>query len=405
MLYPAVPQPFEGSTHTINTVAKIVTEKQSLFRNDSYIYVLNMNRQKSRWVYGNPVYFTFAKFKLADYMSMLGGAVKQPTDRLQNLNNTFPVSLRYITSSGAHVFERPPFYNNFRYQPMKAFGASKTSRKPLEYNVWFPWSIYVFPINIYGDKDSYPFGDPYVFFSGSKLSSLDDPIYPAALPNIFSDARACMGETASRIHGAWADLSHYRKPTYADAFNISINAFFSGGWNNDVLPNVTIPRVMRYNYYDQATKFSEEALVKSRDYSMRVTNPSKNSFSNYLKLWSHMTLEEVLEAYSNEEYAPQYGNSLNQQMASKSFGGNLDLFSHVYRTNYSDPADKMQYSSAEFCKTFTESPINNSTEPADEIYPQEHYYQILDNLISYYNLETTPEQVTAVNHNFNTTPF
>ena len=61
MLYPAVPQPFEGSTHTINTVAKIVTEKQSLFRNDSYIYVLNMNRQKSRWVYGNPVYFTFAK--------------------------------------------------------------------------------------------------------------------------------------------------------------------------------------------------------------------------------------------------------------------------------------------------------------------------------------------------------
>jgi hypothetical protein len=404
MLYPAVPELFKDSTHRINTVAKIVIQKESIFSNNSYIYVLNMNRQKSRWVYGNPVYFTFAKFKLADYMSMLGGNVKQPADRLNNLNNTFPVSLRYITSNGAHVFERPPFYNNFRYQPMKAFGASRTSRKPLEYNVWFPWSVYVFPLSAYGDKDDYPFADPYVFFSGSKLSSLDDTIYPAALPNVFSDARVCMGDSSSRIHGAWADMFQYKKPTYADAFNICINAFFSGGWNNDVLPTVTIPKVMRYNYYDQGN-LAEEGEAKNREYSMRVTNSSRNSFANYLKLWSHMTLEEVLDAYSNEAYSPQYGNSLNHQISSNSIGGGSDAFGNIYKSNYNDPSDKIQYGSAEFLKTFTDSPIDNVSEPADEEYPQEHYYQILDNLISYYNLENTSQQVTAVNNDFTTTPF
>lgn len=398
MIYPDILESYgtSDSSEKISSVAKIVTQGGFL-SNKSYIYVLSMNRRKGAWVHGNPVYFYFAKFELSTYMSMLGGKVKNFSDRYKNLSNTFPVSLRHISPSGTFVFERPPFNNTFRYQPMKAHGATKTQRPALEYNVWFPWSVYVLPKNYYADADGYPFQDPYVFFTGSKLSSFEDSIYNAPLPNIFGDSRACMGGSNSLIMNQWTQLRQVKTPTYADAFNICINNFFSGGWNNDILPSHTIPRVMRYNYYANHNAFddNEEQEQKNREYSLRVSNPSGNQFSNYLKLWSQMTLEEVLEAYSDEQNAPIHTTNIGSFLSEKGFNATGDVFNNVFGNNpYGDITDRIDYNRSDFVQIFTNSPIDESVESCDEIRSQDYYYNMLDALISHYNVGLQPEQKT-----------
>jgi hypothetical protein len=378
MIYPSAPENIDAPFKPV-TVAKIVKENSL----NSYVYVLNMNRRKSMWVHDHKVYFTFLKYTLEDYMAHFSGKLKNSSDRISNLKNNFPVSLRYIDSQGAYVFERPPFSNTFRYQPMKASGAAKTNKEPLHFTVWFPWSVYVFPranpshsLNYSG----YPFQDPYIYFSSSKINSLDQKLFPAPLPNIFSEARVCMGNTSGIIHSQWRELSEIKQPTYADAFNITINHLLSGGWNNDILPGHSIPPIMLYQNYKLD---DHEARVKNNEYSSRISSVSRNSFINYLRIWSSMTLEEVLEAFEDERYAPKYHHTLEDK-DQQGFRNSNSPFTNVYSFNHGDPSEAFLYSQSIICDTFTDSPFDGYSENADEVFPQEHYYNILDNLITHY---------------------
>jgi hypothetical protein len=385
MIYPSFPENPENPENPYRpvTVAKIVKENSL----NSYVYVLNMNRKKSVWVHDQKVYFTFLKYTLEDYMAHFAGKLKNSSDRISNLKNTFPVSLRHIDHQGAYVFERPPFSNTFRYQPMRASGATMTNKEPLQFTVWFPWSIYVFPVNKHTnspDYSGYPFEDPYVYFSSSKLNSFDQKLFPAPLPNIFSEGRVCMGNTTRIIHSEWRELSEIKQPTYADAFNMTINHLFSGGWNSDILPDYTIPPVMIYQNYrieDHETK------VKNHEYSSRIS-ASRNSFVNYLKIWASMSLEEVLEAYQDERYSPTHYSTLENrdQLNSRN---NSSAFSNVYSFYYTDPSEIFLYSRSIFSHTFTDSPFDNYSESAHEVLPQEHYYNILENLITHFEQQNS----------------
>jgi hypothetical protein len=377
MIYPTPPQNLHNQFNFKPiSVAKIVKSNSS----DSFVYVLTINRN-CIWFSSKNVNFHFAKFTTEDYMSHFSGKLKNSHFRNSNLKNRFPVSLRSITSRGSYVFERPPFANTFRYQSMKAYSASKTSRSPIEFTVWFPWSIYVFPSSdLSFDSSYYPFDDPYIYFSSSKLNSLDQKVFPAALPNIYGDARVCMGASKDMIIQDWNLLSKNSTPTYSDAFNIATNHFFSGGWNNDILPSNTIPKVMMYK---NSYLTSQEAKIKNHEYSSRISSPSSRSqFLNYLKIWSSMTLEEVIEAYDNDDYNPDSYLHLDETFHFKNTV--YSSINNLYSYDYRDPSEKLIYSKSIFHYLFQDSPIDGHTESPDDIFPQEHYYKMLDDLISHY---------------------
>lgn len=381
MIYPTSPENIKSRPVLLS---KIVKENDT-----TYIYTLNINRKRANWMHDGLVSFHFAKFEAETYFKNFNFNLKTKNNRLDKLNNIYPFSVRYKDSRHI-VFERPPFMNTFRYMPMKAYRASRTTREPLQFNVWFPWSLYIFPFSYESSPTEYPFADPYVLFSPTKLNSLDQTLYNAPLPNIFADGRACMGSVQASIRNQFEDLAQHKTPTYADAFNIFTQSYFAGGWNDDVLPTSFNPAVMIYRNHNLTTYDEHKHLVeKNIEYSNRVVNPSKNNdFVNYMKLWSTLSLEEVLDVYSTPTPVPhaQVNDLYSINVVNSSTASSRDIKNFVIGPNKyrNDTSDLMPYYQAEYHYSFYESPLDSYTELYSDYVSQEFYYQMLENLIDYY---------------------
>jgi hypothetical protein len=101
-----------------------------------------------------------------------------------------------------------------------------------------------------------------------------------------------------------------------------------------------------------------------------------------------VSLEEVLEAYQDERYSPTHYSTLENrdQLNSRN---NSSAFSNVYSFYYTDPSEIFLYSRSIFSHTFTDSPFDNYSESAHEVLPQEHYYNILENLITHFEQQNS----------------
>lgn len=133
--------------------------------------------------------------------------------------DTYPIAVRYISSSGGYYIERPPFQIEVNFNRSRS--TSSNNFPPLK--IWIPWTI-----SYYHPRDYTTF---YIYFSNKSLSSSEDKYLPSFLPNAYDDGRICFGQSSKSIPTDYDSIKNI-KIMYQAMFN----EYMSGGWNTDLNP-------------------------------------------------------------------------------------------------------------------------------------------------------------------------
>ena len=252
-------------------------------------------------------------------------------------NSSYPIGLRYIDSENdLVVFERPPFKMSIDFSPLKAMSTARKRRKyeMQDVSIWIPWTVYVFNMA----SKSQP--SIFIYFNNKPLSSCEDIIFPAVLPNVFNDGRICFGDYQNSLNVLHTDMVKSKKYSLKSIFNEALSYFYSGGWNSDIVPAPPYPEFLRLysstrsmkatikdpralSIYERATNeavyYDINKLRSSERYHYR--NSAIESYLNALSIWSQYSLEEVMYLFSDhyqsacEHYAngKSYNENYNTQ--------------------------------------------------------------------------------------------
>lgn len=152
----------------------------------------------------------------------------------------YPTAVRYITSSGYYIIERPPFKTAVDF---RVNGKSKITQKA---EIWVPWTLTAI-------NKKHP-GDTRIFFGHEPLKDFSNSKYIAStLPNSYIDGRICFGTSLSNENIDQAlnnnDINYL--------YSLILNEYMSGGWNIDLFPTIA-----RYtNYYTGTSNKNKESMI------------------------------------------------------------------------------------------------------------------------------------------------
>jgi len=376
--------------------------------------------------------FEYFKIHLADFQKMI--SIKNTTafipedNSIESLKaNRFPTGFRVLDGKGGYaIIERPPFKLSLDFSPFKAYYVSsrRRSKKKAEENIrksfenvsiWVPWTVYILE---FLSKSQIVCS---VFFNDRPLTSLDDIVFPAILPNVFADGRICFGDYDSHIHQSYTKMAK-DKIVVRDIFNECVSYFYSGGFNSDIIPHTCPPFLSMYKdgnsmkrirdkrsleIYKTAYDKTEFLNVNSFNKSNYAYGAAQN-YANSISIWSNYTLEETMYLFSTyytdmrDRYEQvENGTSSVSEEAVRAEGKKLS-----YLTNYKDLAfDQRNNFSVNLNSLFSNTSygINDATStyrhksvyfniPNDTFYESEIYYQNpMDNLVYSNNTVFSPE--------------
>ena len=144
-----------------------------------------------------------------------------------NIDNLYPIAVRYISDQNVYVIERPPFKIPIDFKNARAaYDAPKV--EPVE--IWIPWTVMIFPLNQIASGDS---NYLKLYFNDGPIQSLSDCVLPVYLPNAYGDGRICWSNSFSNL----LSQLNVSGPSTIDInylYSSILNDYLMGGWNTDL---------------------------------------------------------------------------------------------------------------------------------------------------------------------------
>ena len=209
-------------------------------------------------------------------------------------SNVLPVAVRYMDyKNGLYAIERPPFQIPLDFSFKKAM-----DRKLVPFlegrKIWIPWSISV--IDYSPSSDTRDFYQQRLYFSKKSLSSMEDEVYEAILPNIYSDGRICFGDSTYNLQQLLqrGDISRNIASVYAFMFN----DYFSA-WNPDLAryPVIAYNVLSSMKIFDRIKAAKIKKTPKYLDDARTWKYNQSKYWSAFLFCMSFLDYEETLEFY------------------------------------------------------------------------------------------------------------
>jgi hypothetical protein len=298
--------------------------------------------------------------------------------------SSFPIAVRYISSSNTFYIERPPFQIDAEMYLLPSSKISHKSKKLSGYKIWIPWTISVFnPSNpLYFQ----------IFFSDSQLSTMEDLYVPCILPNTYSStSNICFGNSAEDF----IDINNINsdsdiKYIYSSLFN----EYMNGGWNIDLPSNLSF---YIHSYYSALS----ENLISSEKFPTlhKFFCPTKEYLTSHLPKAKKTLIDSFLSNRANSynsKYLYKYiiimlstftleeTLSFYQELSSLSISKKLTFQSILdFTPSLSTPSESTSYYNA-FVDLYQTS-ANNILTALDQhsasiglISPNHNTYRILD---------------------------
>lgn len=375
--------PQQPANSEIKSVSKIVYNKKD---REHYIYYLDIDMKNTHWITGSNIRYTFLKSTLSKFMSNFS-SLRDSSSRDKNLHNIMPTALRAVLPDGTYIFERPPFELTVRFTPVRASRASSVNE--IQQTVWLPWTVYVMmPPAGNNHSDGLPY-NMAMYFSSSRIYTEDQTLYPALLPNIFDhSALICFGNDTYNISLAYSKMDN---PTVKDVFSLMTNTFFAGGYNTDLLPSHIIPQIMRYEpskTFEKPEHAEQHARIRSlvAPFARKSAYASVATYINFLKMWSNMTLEEVLDVYSGDHEIPHYSTTSISKLMQTHQRSTSRYFANVFNSS----TNFLAHSESIYTHRFETDPIHNQSDVVQRT--QEEYYDLLEKLIVNFDPNTSDDE-------------
>lgn len=363
-----------SDTKKINSVMTIDEDSKK-------IYGLLINRHTARWNFGKFL-LTYFECDFDDFLNIFGSP-RTVDSRLNALNNSFPIALRAKLEDGSYIFEKPPFQYTIHMSPKNArYTSLSDTKRYISETVWIPWSFYqLTPVTSFSpDQLPYSFS---MFFSDQKISTYDHSYTIAPLPNVFADGKVCLGDSGASLQRDYRDLEN--KNSIKDIFNIYLNTFYSGGWNSDVLG--VIPTMFDYTNFTVLKSAPNYDHLKDIYYKARKAvvpmshrDPYVRNYINSLKMWSQMSLEDVLLSFNYEIYHNNTRRPVNNSLEKIVTRNDQNYFEYFIHCG----GKIMNYPSSFKTKQFYENPIDQSVIYENTEIDESTLYTVLNNLIDYY---------------------
>ena len=397
--YPVTPIDYvEGPSnpYTVSSVAII---------QNNYLNLLKIN--VPGWN-GAPYTFNYFKINYDYFISIISkfynSLVINNDNSLSDLTKINPIATRFISSNGSFLVERPPFKATMRFTPTKAAYAS-ASNNIHEVEAWIPWQVYIAYFNPLSSKFSLR-----IFFNHKPITSLEDEVIPAWTPNLFGDSGVCFGEDSMKVLQEISSSNISNKTIFENM----CSSYWSGGWNTDIIPSsYLVPPFLNQEF---ETNDDYDFAIHREIVSKSVYSKHKNSFTrsyiNVLNLWSNYNLDNLLHMISKyppkskfslnslfkiEEENSNYAQVLAGDISSRPAALLLDLFARSHKFPLSIFTDNSKY----FYSNFENIPYDNSVVRYEENITQEKAYDILHNLVTYYqNNAPTETSISSLNSFF-----
>lgn len=187
-----------------------------------------------------------------------------------NQSSLFPIAVRYITSNGTLIVERPPFKINV---DMKLSPASKQGKRLNNYQIWVPWTL-----------TAYHPSEPNhcsIYFGSGPLESMDSIYLQCPLPNTYGDGAICFSNSLGNI-----PMDHSRDTRYL--YSLIINEYYSGGWNLD----------LSFPILDKIENAARKANKQDYPLVFRLLyNPTFNDISQHLPSFSTEKVDALQKSY------------------------------------------------------------------------------------------------------------
>lgn len=196
------------------------------------------------------------------------------------------------------VFERPPSYQNVFFNTEKVHSEMSEDNVRV-YRLPIPWQIYIatFDSNYYLNK-------VYMYFSPESLSSLDQPLYLATLPNFYTDSNLCRPMFSNMV-----EVERYSK-NISGVISSAYDWVWNNGTNNDLneaVVNINFQLVIRESSctgnYSSSNLLSTTVLSKMPEETYNSFAKIQTSNMTYYSAsqvrwvfasWEQCTLEEVV---------------------------------------------------------------------------------------------------------------
>lgn len=218
-----------------------------------------------------------------------------------NSSELYPMAVRYADPQNhIYVIERPPFEVDIDFSSSKSYRKRRHPKVLDNKKMWIPWTVSV--IRFYKNRiyrsttqnynpNSYHY-EFYLFFNNKPLSSVDDLLIPAWLPNISTNGAVCMGQDNSPVLSLTND---FNQSSLTQVYNLLFNNFFSG-WNADLAPTfIDTPslREFRKNLQESNPKVKYPKNFTEPSNYWHYGHTSSNELMNILLTVSSMDYSQI----------------------------------------------------------------------------------------------------------------
>lgn len=261
----------------------------------------NLNHSSVPYVLAGNVYYKYA--------TIVGSLYDEYISNISKFSHRddfsiYPMAVRYADPyNGIYVVERPPFQLDVDFSTSKSYRVRKTPKFLQNQTIWIPWTVSVIQFKNY-NKSSYTFSF-HILFNDKPISSLEEYLVPAYLPNVDYSGRVCLGQDSLPV----TQTISQNPFDIAAIYNMAFNTYFSG-WNSDLFPNFTYTNyikdiaVNRISKNPKAPKSYKDAVpTTSLGHSYSYSN--SKFLSNILYTMSNIDLPETIQYITSvkEHYA------------------------------------------------------------------------------------------------------
>lgn len=181
------------------------------------------------------------------------------------------------------VFERPPSTKLLSYTPA-LLDEIKEDTPQYDYQIPIPWQVYVVVFNYDPVFLRHNISDVYMFFRDSPLSSFDDQVYSAPLPNFYSNGLLCRP-----FYNTIQDMNIPEENT----LNSLLFQAYNWIWNSDNNSDLTATVADYFNFikHFEPSHFirSEKSLISPLSYYCTSGN-----VKNLLDSWQDLNFDDII---------------------------------------------------------------------------------------------------------------
>jgi hypothetical protein len=319
----------------------------------------------------------------ADYLSktLLSGFMNNSS--VSTDSGILPPGVRAVGSNYI-VFERPPCYQNVFFNKDKVHSEMSDDDITL-FRIPVPWQVYivVFDTNYYVSQVG-------MYFSPTSLTSINQPLYLAPLPNFYTDGSLCR-PMFSNIE----EIERYPK-NLSGVISCAYDWIWNNGTNNDLneaVVQISLQIASKGLKEYESTVYNK---ISTDDYTQKFSTSHHPSYYHYtqvtstLKAWEMSTLEEVIgytwpspsleKHFHNSVYSSHDENDIREN---SSFYNWLTEWAVEYYSDESDIEVETRIDNGEFDEEeYYHYVVNNYIKPSKTSFQELSFSTVLNNYIT-----------------------